>query len=65
MNISDTVIALEVREGAHHLDMMWAEVDDPQSVRGVRKAEKGCIKRWIEESATPIPTSRDAAAVSV
>ena len=48
-NVSETVIALEVREGAHHLDLMWAEDEDPQSVRDVREEERACISRWIEE----------------
>ena len=68
--VSETVVALEVREGAHHLDLMWAEDDDPQSVRDVREEERACMKRWIMqytntqaklESANPPTLLRSAA----
>ena len=48
-SVSKTVIALEVKEGAHHLDLMWAEDEDQRSVRDVRKEERACMKRWIKE----------------
>ena len=51
-SVSETVIALEVKEGAHHLDLMWAEDDDPQSVRDVRDKERACMKRWIKQYAS-------------
>ncbi len=46
-SVSETVIALEVKEGAHHLDLMWAEDEDPRSVRDVRDRERACMKSWI------------------
>lgn len=48
-SVSETVIALEVKEGAHHLDLMWAENEDPQSVRDVRDEERASMKRWIKD----------------
>lgn len=51
-NVSETVIALEVKEGAHHLDLMWAEDEDPRSVRDVRDRERACMKSWIKQYAT-------------
>ena len=44
------MVALEIKEGAHHLDLMWAEEDDPQSVRDAREIERHHIRRWIKEA---------------
>ena len=51
-SVSETVIALDVKEGAHHLDLMWAEDEDPRSVQDVREEERACMKRWIKEYAS-------------
>ena len=51
-SVSETVLALEVKEGAHHLDLMWSEDEDPRSVRDVREEERACMKRWIKEHAS-------------
>ena len=46
-NLSSTLIALEVEQGAHHLDLMFSNPADPPSVRSVRNAEIAQIRRWI------------------
>ena len=42
---------MEVKEGAHHLDLMWAEEEDTKSVRDVREIERAHIERWIKDGA--------------
>ena len=46
-NLSASVIALEVKQGAHHLDLMFENDDDPPSVRAVRSAQLSEVRRWI------------------
>ena len=45
-NLSSTLVAIEVPQGAHHLDLMFSTDDDPQSVRDVRQAELEFIAKW-------------------
>ncbi|CAK0782805.1 hypothetical protein CVIRNUC_006000 [Coccomyxa viridis] len=59
-DISRTIIALEIKEGAHHLDLMWAEEDDPHSVRDAREIERQHIRRWLKEAFASLPQSRNA-----
>ena len=59
-DISRTVIALEIKEGAHHLDLMWAEEEDPHSVRDAREIERHHIRRWIKEASASLKQFRNA-----
>ena len=54
------MIGLEIKEGAHHLDLMWAEEDDPHSVRDAREIERHHIRRWIKEASASLQEPRDA-----
>jgi hypothetical protein len=47
-NVSDSVVALDIASGAHHLDLMFSHPDDPQSVVEARAAEVDHIALWIE-----------------
>lgn len=49
-NVSESVVALLLREGAHHLDLMWSTPDDPEELVEVRKTELAHIAKWIEEA---------------
>lgn len=42
------MVALLLKEGAHHLDLMWSTPDDPEEVCAVRQAELALIRQWIE-----------------
>ncbi|KAF5843628.1 serine carboxypeptidase S28-domain-containing protein [Dunaliella salina] len=47
--ISNKVHAVFIKEGAHHLDLMWSNPADPPSVRSARDYEMQHIAAWIEE----------------
>ncbi|XP_033632397.1 lysosomal Pro-X carboxypeptidase-like [Asterias rubens] len=46
-SISDTLVAVIIPEGAHHLDLRSKNKDDPPSVTAARNTEKQYIKKWI------------------
>ncbi|XP_046854459.1 lysosomal Pro-X carboxypeptidase-like [Xenia sp. Carnegie-2017] len=48
-SISDTLVAVVIKNGAHHLDLRHKNKDDPQSVIDARNLEKKYMKKWIIE----------------
>lgn len=48
-NLSSSVHAVMIAEGAHHLDLMFSHESDPESVRAARAFEFSMISAWIEE----------------
>ena len=48
-NISDTLIALTIPNGAHHLDLQGACEDDPVEVTELREKETAIIKNWLAQ----------------
>eukprot|EP01063_Lacrimia_lanifica_P013700 TRINITY_DN20317_c0_g1_i1.p2 TRINITY_DN20317_c0_g1~~TRINITY_DN20317_c0_g1_i1.p2 ORF type:complete len:485 (+),score=212.62 TRINITY_DN20317_c0_g1_i1:54-1508(+) len=48
-NVSDSVVAVVLKEGAHHLDLMFSTKDDPPEVTAARAFEVAMIRKWIEE----------------
>jgi lysosomal Pro-X carboxypeptidase len=48
-NLSDTVTAVIIPEGGHHLDLMFSTDDDPMSVRQARLHQLEQIAKWVEE----------------
>ncbi|OQS04626.1 lysosomal Pro-X carboxypeptidase [Thraustotheca clavata] len=48
-DLSDTLIAVEIDGGAHHLDLMFSNPLDPPSVTKARKIEMKHVRRWIQE----------------
>lgn len=44
----ESVIALKVEGGAHHLDLMFATPLDPPGVVAAREVEKQHMTRWIQ-----------------
>ncbi len=42
-------IALLIEDGAHHLDLFWADPRDPPSVLQARAIEEEMIRRWCRE----------------
>lgn len=49
-NITDSLIAIVIPEGAHHLDLRASNPGDPKSVLQARALEVHYVKQWIEKS---------------
>lgn len=47
--MSETLVAIMIEDGAHHLDLRSANPDDPQSVIDAREQEKQIVKNWIKQ----------------
>lgn len=47
--LSETLVAIMIEDGAHHLDLRSANRDDPQSVIDAREQEKQIVKNWIKQ----------------
>ena len=50
-NLSDSLTALLIPQGGHHLDLMFSHAADPPEVRAVRQHQLSEIRRWILEFA--------------
>ena len=46
-SISDSIVAIIIPEGAHHLDLRAADPNDPPSVVKAREIEKQFITKWV------------------
>jgi len=46
-NLSSTLVAVEVPQGAHHLDLMFSNPEDPAPVRAAREAEEALLREWL------------------
>jgi len=49
-SLSRTLLAIDIPEGAHHLDLMFAHPADPESVRAARALHRREIARWLREA---------------
>ncbi|KAL0972661.1 hypothetical protein UPYG_G00192550 [Umbra pygmaea] len=49
-NISDTVVAIVIPDGAHHLDLRFNNEYDPHSVLSARAQEVEFFKLWIKQA---------------
>ena len=61
-NVSDSVKAVLIPEGAHHLDLRAQNPADPVSVRGARKLHRQYIRRWIKEHWASLASASSLAA---
>lgn len=48
-NLTDSLIAVLIEDGAHHLDLRHKNPLDPPSVVQARKLEKSYMAQWIKE----------------
>lgn len=48
--ISDTLVALIIPNGAHHLDLRASEDSDPPEVTSVREEEIKYMTNWISQN---------------
>ncbi|KAL3139915.1 hypothetical protein ABBQ38_004205 [Trebouxia sp. C0009 RCD-2024] len=51
-DVSDSVVAVVIPEGAHHLDLMFSNPLDPPSVTEARNLERQHMHRWVDEATT-------------
>ena len=49
-NVTDSLHAIFIDGGAHHLDFMWSTKLDPPSVLQARDQEKQIISQWVKEA---------------
>lgn len=49
-NISDSLVAIMIPDGAHHLDLRSRNPRDPKSVQQARLLEVHYMKQWIEKA---------------
>ena len=47
-NVSSTITAIIIEEGAHHLDLMFSHPADPPSVKAARQYELSLISAWLD-----------------
>lgn len=50
-NVSDSVVAIQIPNGAHHIDLMFSDVHDTADIQHARDMEVTLIKQWIDEVA--------------
>ena len=50
-NLSDSVVAVLIPEGAHHLDLMFSHPLDPPSVTAARAAQRAHMRAWVDQAA--------------
>ncbi|KAI3423152.1 uncharacterized protein J3R85_011276 [Psidium guajava] len=48
-NVSDSIVALNTQEGAHHLDLRAATAQDPDWLKEQRAAEIKLIGKWVSD----------------
>ncbi|XP_028855891.1 lysosomal Pro-X carboxypeptidase-like [Denticeps clupeoides] len=51
-SLSDSLVAIVIPEGAHHLDLRYNSEYDPQNVLIARAREVKYFRKWIEEAST-------------
>ncbi|QDZ21254.1 serine carboxypeptidase [Chloropicon primus] len=49
-NVTESIHAIFIDGGAHHLDFMWSTKYDPPSVLQARAQERDIIHEWIEDA---------------
>ncbi|KAG8431555.1 hypothetical protein GDO86_018247 [Hymenochirus boettgeri] len=49
-SLSESLVAIVIPEGAHHLDLRSNNANDPKSVLGARALEVEYMKKWIKQA---------------
>lgn len=56
-NITESLVAIMIPEGAHHLDLRFSNDQDPPSVRAARALELSYFREWIRQARKTRETS--------
>lgn len=51
-SLSESLVAIMIDRGAHHLDLRYNSEFDPESVIKTRALEVSYFKQWIKQAAT-------------
>ncbi|KDD71975.1 hypothetical protein H632_c4069p0, partial [Helicosporidium sp. ATCC 50920] len=57
-NLSDSLIAVVIPEGAHHIDLMFSNPADPPSVTQARETERFYMRKWVDEARDRVAPAR-------
>ena len=49
-SVSKTVVAVDILEGAHHVDLCYSHPSDNASLRAARKLEMCHVRRWVRQA---------------
>ena len=49
-SVSKTVVAVDILEGAHHVDLFYSHPSDIASLRAARKLEMRHVRRWVRKA---------------
>lgn len=61
-DVSDSVVAVLIPDGAHHLDLMYSRPDDSDTLRAARQTIMRHVLRWVES--TPVPSAAQTVVTS-
>lgn len=57
-DVSDSVVAVIIPDGAHHLDLMYSRPDDSEALRSARQTIMQHVGRWVQQAANKDHTSK-------
>jgi len=52
-DVSDSVVAVIIPDGAHHLDLMYSRPDDSHDLKAARDTIMQHVKRWVQPAPAP------------
>ncbi|KAF0686757.1 Aste57867_21462 [Aphanomyces stellatus] len=50
MSFDDSIVPIAIEGAAHHLDLMFSNDADPETVRAARATEMSHVRKWIDEA---------------
>lgn len=56
-DVSDTVVAVTIPDGAHHLDLMYSRPDDSEDLKTARQTIMQHVARWVQQAPAPSVTA--------
>lgn len=62
-DVSDSVVAVIIPDGGHHVDVMYSRPDDSQDLKAARHTIMQHVKRWVQPAPAPSAAAGGAMAV--